>query len=291
MYLNLQANQSRNRAGHGLDTCVALPERSCRLFSSSRFDATSSFHPRFFHLKSFHPKLSGFTLIELLVVISLLGLLAIGIVVALDGVGEDAQLQIARSEIAEVKKALQQFKRDTGRYPKQEHPADFSELILSPEVLGPDAEGNQLAEWNPDTARGWRGPYLSNEGNGYVVIGISLQKDGSGSPIAGTPHEKYRPGIADPFSYSPVVIGVNHYLEWLPCYSLDNPATAATCESKAHKSWGRPYYVFDLDDPRKARIVSSGPNGTYDAKVLDEDDVCADIFALDNGDDIILCLQ
>jgi prepilin-type N-terminal cleavage/methylation domain-containing protein len=285
MYLNFQENQGKARAKLGCAARVAFPERSCNssfshsgdtlsLQSASRSISQSS-------SLSFFSRQAGFTLIELLVVISLVGLLAVGIVVALDGVGDDAQLQIARAEIAEVKKALQQFKRDVGRYPQQAHPADFTELILGLDALD---NTQQLAPWNPDTARGWRGPYLSSEGNGYVTIGNNLQEDGSGSPTAGTAYPDYRPGVADPFADAPVVSGANTYLEWLPC---------ADCEGKARTSWGRPYYAFDLGDIKKARIISSGSDGTYKPKVLNEDDVCADIFALQDeyDDDIILCLQ
>lgn len=254
---------------------------------------------------------AGFTLIELIAVAALIAVMAMVAVTVYDGVGENAQDQLVRAEMQEIKKALQQFKRDVGRYPCMEHPADFTEMILGEPVDVPvhdplevgeraECEHASLPAWNPEYSRGWRGPYLSSDGNGYVTIGDNLKLDGSngttsnaGSPTAGTPYVDYRPGIADPFAYGPAVVGSDVYLEWLPC---------AACVGKPYESWGRPYYIFDLHDLKRARIVSAGRNGKYESPPLPDDaldpednPICADIFDEDvygsHGDDVILCLQ
>lgn len=271
---------------------------------------------------------AGFTLIELLLVIFLIGMMAAVAAITYDGYSADAQKQLAQTEIQGVKKALQQFKRDVGRYPCMRHPADFTEMILGRRVIDNDGvrseckgdvaeDGVELPHWNAEYARGWRGPYLSSDGNGYVTIGKSLQLDGSkqgdhdtsGKPVEGDPWPDFVPGVADPFAYLPqgyygpksvnVSAGQDHasnkiyYLEWRRCAECVNDETV---KNKEPYMFGRPYYVFELDKPARARIVSSGPNGIYETQLLppdEEDDphVCSEIFAEDNGDDVILCLQ
>ncbi|GIW79819.1 MAG: hypothetical protein KatS3mg105_1626 [Gemmatales bacterium] len=213
--------------------------------------------------------LRGFTLFELLIVVAIMAVLAGAVVVALDQTHEQAASQLVDSEMLNIKKALLRFKQDTGYLPRQgpfglttdtppgavpvpvqgaawfHSPANFVQLYENPL----EGTGHPLEQWNPDTARGWRGPYLSQHGEGYVDIGNNLQSDGTGSPIAGTLLQDVR-GVADPFYHSPV----GPYLSW---------QTALTGPSLPR--WGRPYLLFDLDDPSKARIVSMGSNGVYES--------------------------
>lgn len=87
-------------------------------------------------------KSRGFTLIELLVVLAILTLLA-GLVgpKVLSQLG-GAKSKTAGVQIADLQKALDIFKLDTGRYPTTEE--------------GLDALAKQ-----PGNVRGWNGPYLS----------------------------------------------------------------------------------------------------------------------------------
>jgi prepilin-type N-terminal cleavage/methylation domain-containing protein len=287
MKLNFQARPCTKRPALGLSQHMALPEGSTAAASSTIHTQPL---PR-------HATLRGFTLLELLVVIGLIAALAVIATSQLDDAGDHAKEQIARAEMANISKALKQYKRDVGSYPKSEdtndrerqHPADFTFLITG--ELWDDDSSNYVAlpeedKWDPESARGWRGPYLDNAGNGYVSVGDNLKFDGDGSPTAG--NTKQMLSVGDPFARLPVDIdddGDFDYFLWRPC---------ADCEQfggeKNPEARGRPYYLFDLDDPKKARLVSAGPNGLLEAGVLAAAS-CADIYDTATGDDLILCLQ
>lgn len=285
MRLNFQASPCTTRTALGQRRRLALPEGS----------TAASFNTIHRRPLPRHATLRGFTLIELLVVIVLIATLGYMVTSQLDDVGDHAKEQIARAEMANISKALKQYKRDVGSYPKSEetndrerqHSADFTFLITG--ELWDDDSSNYAAlaeedEWDPDSQRGWRGPYLDNAGNGFVDVGDDLKFDGNGSPAEGD--LKRMLSVADPFTKFPDA----DVFAWRPC---------ADCEQfggdKNPEARGRPYYLFDLDDPKKARIVSSGPNGRLQVVPLAPGEVCADIYAQitdeNKIDDIILCLQ
>src|SRR5690606_9574612 len=110
-----------------------------------------------------------------------------------------------KNEMLEIKKAIRQFKLDIGDYPAGLHPADFAELTSKALPAG-------LSAWNPDMARGWRGPYLSSDGNGLVDVGKDLLDDGTGSITSGDLEENLL-GVADPFVHGPA----GNYLVWRDC--------------------------------------------------------------------------
>jgi general secretion pathway protein G len=98
----------------------------------------------------------GFTLIELLVVILILAILAALIVPKVVGKTGDAKVAAAKSDLATVSSALQNFRLDNDRYPTSE-------------------EGLQALSTQPASgATNWKGPYLTKPvgndpwGNPYV---------------------------------------------------------------------------------------------------------------------------
>lgn len=220
-------------------------------------------------------KEDGLTILELLIVVAILAALAGGVVMILDGAEEDSSVKIAKSEMLEIKKALVKFKQDTGYLPKQGpfelappnqcnasnlngvvplppqgkdwfcSPANFLELYENPLA----ATAHPLKDWNPDTARGWRGPYLTRQGEGLVDIGDGLIMNGTGSPttIITALLAEVR-GVADPFVAKPE----GSFFVWRTSPG-DTP----------HDRWGRPYFLFDLDN-NNARIVGMGTDKTYD---------------------------
>ncbi len=121
---------------------------------------------------------AGFTLIELLVVVSLLAALAAVSVGAYDNLYGYKDQQIAEAELRNIEKALHRFKQDTGFWPgsgpfsDRQGVHDLSQLLLQPT----DRQGNELMPWDPESARGWRGPYLSRlgEGRAQLTVGAGL---------------------------------------------------------------------------------------------------------------------
>jgi general secretion pathway protein G len=86
----------------------------------------------------------GFTLIELLVVVIILGLLAAIVGPRLFGRIAQSKREAARTQLAILETALDQFRLDTGRYPTTQ-------------------EGLQALQANPGNLNGWAGPYLKKE--------------------------------------------------------------------------------------------------------------------------------
>jgi prepilin-type N-terminal cleavage/methylation domain-containing protein len=74
-------------------------------------------------------KQQGFTLLELLVVVSILAALAFTTATSLQGVDQTVDAQLERTELAEVAKAVRQFRADTGYFPK-EGPFDIQSSTL-----------------------------------------------------------------------------------------------------------------------------------------------------------------
>ncbi len=236
---------------------------------------------------------AGFTLLELLIVISLLGLISGMAILSLNDVSEQSRADATQFEMAEIRKALLQFRRDSGSrdFPGQGvydcdddptpnvatttlNPAIIAQLPSHVTALATEAEKvawckhpanfwmlfqNPLANgWNADTKRGWNGPYLQRK-SGYLDIGDDLTPDALGSPILGTPIENIW-GIADP-NIKPFMTELDgdEHLAWRTTLTQIN----------AHDSHGRPYLLFGMDTDASTatdddRIVSLSENGDYD---------------------------
>ena len=214
----------------------------------------------------------GFTLLELIIVVGILSAVAGGAVLLIGPAEEQARSQLSLVEMSRLRDALIQFHKDTGYLPKQGpfaltseggsvpipgegatwfyHPANFEQLYDNP-LAG---TGHALETWNPDTERGWRGPYISSFGEGYVDIGDDLLPDGSGNPDEGNILPEVR-SIADPFIAAPS----GNYFVWR-FQSGDTPTS----------QWGRPYLLIDADDEANARVIGLGSNRQYDAGAADD---------------------
>ena len=251
----------------------------------------------------------GFTLLELLVVISLLAILAGFSISAYDGVQDDANYDAAIFEMAEIRNALLQFRRDSGtndfpgqgiyactnaiNFPSEagsgsarldwcNHPANFWMLFINP-LDDPSTSSDEEGAWNIDTKRGWNGPYLQRK-SGYVDVG-AVQSNGTGDPNSGTLTTNLW-GVASPFNASPN----GNYLVWR------NQVGGNDLDKQ-----GTPYLLFDLDDDGSdptssdpARLVSLGLGNQYDpppAPLLSGESDCSQEIADDGYPlDHILCL-
>ncbi len=74
----------------------------------------------------------GFSLLELMVVIVILGLLAGVVLPRMIGVGDDARINTARTQIQGIETAIKMYKLDNGVYPSTEQGLDA--LVSPPEV-------------------------------------------------------------------------------------------------------------------------------------------------------------
>lgn len=237
----------------------------------------------------------GFTLIEMMVVLAVLvAVAATAIAVVTEG-GDRADDGLVRAEITQVAAAIMRFRRDTGYFPRLgpfgsqdrcvggtgptctdgtieavpaielQSPANLSQLFEEPET---NVSGTLIPNmaWNPDTARGWDGPYLETFGEGDVSIGQNIGADAAGVPNGGA--LQVVAAVADPFDAIPD----GTYYEWAEAISGD-PVD----------SRGRPYLFFvdpgaeaNLDGCLVPCLLSMGANRIYEAGL---------------GDDIILNLS
>lgn len=223
-------------------------------------------------LRPSQPTERGFTLLELMIVVAILGVLAGGAFMIMGPVGDQTKNEASHLELNQLREAILRFQADLGSLPKQGvlalvsdggqipvptqgatwfyHPANFGQLYENPFT----GTGHALENWSPDTRRGWRGPYLSQHGEGYVDIGASLQPDGSGSPVLGIVLTSVV-AVADPFVSKPI----GAYLAW-----------RFEPDSSPLNQWGRPYLLLDPDNPATARLVGFGANRVYEAGFGDD---------------------
>ncbi|MBV1883665.1 MAG: type II secretion system GspH family protein [Pseudomonadales bacterium] len=246
-------------------------------------------------MKTRKPNTAGFTLLEMVGVVLIMASVAGSMLMSFGG-GENSIQQntlngLAHHEMAQIKKALLQFRNDTGNFPSITNPVDFSLLFDTTDL------------WNIDTNRGRRGPYLNNDGEGYTDIGNNIQSDGSGDPAVGAAINDVE-SIADPFLQFPVAAGSylrcgenatnsNCLLDWrirAADYDEDGDVDAADNfdpDLYAMPRQGRPYMLFDLNNQSAARVVSMGPNGRYESTTTTD---CKQNSPT-GGDDLILCLR
>ena len=240
-------------------------------------------------------KESGFTLIELLTVASILVVTAVIATGTFIGTGRQTGEQLAYVEMQNIVKAIRQFKQDTGYYPKTGpfdlapappppappiggigivtaaelpteagttpearaawfySPANFHQLLSA---VSPLPATHLLAGWNPETGRGWRGPYITGHADGFLTIGDQINDWSAagnigGNPTLGAAIPDVR-GIADFFEYRPVNVGGNRMLGWI---------TNVGPTGQPRGVFGRPYLVFNWDT--SPVLVSMGPDGVY----------------------------
>jgi general secretion pathway protein G len=115
----------------------------------------------------FQRRSQAFTLVELLVVVAIIGVLAATIIPQFIGSTHDAKLSAAKSDIAQLRTALERFNLNLDRYPSMEE--GLQVLVQAP--VGGDQK--------------WRGPYIEQ-----------LRPDPWGHPY------QYRyPGVHHPTSF------------------------------------------------------------------------------------------
>jgi len=243
---------------------------------------------------------SGYTLLELLLVAAILSIVAGTVLLTYQGADETALLRVARTELTEVRKAILQFRHDTGYLPKTgpfdlvgrggridptvdahwpleapgnaanriawfESPANFYQLFDLP----PAFVAQYGLRFDANTGHGYRGPYLSRHGEGWVIVGSSLQRNGAGDPAVGSALAAM-PGVADPFPRQ------------TPAGELFSWTDTALAAGATSLELGRPYLYFVATGP--PCLLCLGPNGSYDSSA-------GGINTKSGGDDLAVFLE
>lgn len=209
------------------------------------------------------------TLLEVLVVVALLATVSGGLVVSLGSNLDASYARLASVERAELERALRQFVADTGDLPLRGAfalvgdggavplpagaPADYAARVYAPgnweQLLSGQSPlagtGHALEHWNPDTRRGWRGPYLARVPDGWIHA-----PDDVVAPASTTLPVR---GVAGPWPS-----GYAWYLH------LDDFAAGRRLGER-----GAPYvHNFGTTDPGWFR--DAGPNGVHEGGANDD---------------------
>ena len=275
----------------------------------------------------------GFTLIELLVVCSILAALSYTSWGAYIGVEEDSEDAIARVEMLRLANGIARFRADTGYYPGAgpfalspsaineadcsaadgvlrswaapdndaarddwfASPANLALLFEAPLLCSKNAQAH-LARWNPETGRGWHGPYFDRGVRHYVDHGANLNSGGSplsGSKIVDVPAYGNGPrfraagsGGAPCSTQSSSSSGNDCLLGWRTLPRETSGYDAQQHELTAH---ARPFLVFGTRDADSPRVVYLGPDGRYGGR-NSADPCLPNASATAGADDVVLCL-
>ncbi len=215
----------------------------------------------------------GFTLLEMLTVVALLAVMAGVAITAYDSDADDTTATVlAQSEMAEIAKALRQFRRDVGGWPQVSHPADFSALYVFADTNNDGFEDDfDYPRFDRDTGRGWRGPYLERRGMACVDVNVEI----AGQPL--------------PASFIPYAkLDTFRHANPSPAFVWYAVSGSPVCNEPLPGRQGNPYLLLDMPtdatpQPPSPRIVSTGPDGIYNG--THATDAC-----LPNGDDLVMCL-
>lgn len=252
----------------------------------------------------------GFTLLELLLVVAILAVIGGAALLAFTDVEERVEDQSVRPEMVEIAKALRAFRHDMGDWPRRglfalaadggwidpaddDHwpagapagetaraawlhaPANLYQLLAHGAdpwvhaVLEPVFGAGRITD--PDTGRGFRGPYLARSGEAWVYVGPNLDIHGDGDPATGDASTYLLvAGIADPY---------RRPVHEAPLYRWE-PVPQAPTENLA---LGQPYFLF-VGGALGPRLLCLGPNGVYDS-ASDE------VNEGGEGDDVVVFLE
>lgn len=180
-------------------------------------------------------------------------------------------------------------------------PANLA-LLFEPPALCANHPLAYLSRWNPDTQRGWHGPYLDIKSRLWVDLGSDLNEpgvktapDGTGDPLLGTKlldipafgaGPRYRaagPGVCNNQASS----NGTCMLGWRSVSREEAGSTKeGAYEIPAH---ARPFVVFGLTNNDSPRVVYWGRDGRYGGR--NPSDPCRPNLSHPDGeDDQVQCL-
>jgi len=264
---------------------------------------------------------SGFTLIELLLIVVMIGVLSIAAINAFDGNEEQARENITRLEMAELQKALLQFRRDNRELPCRIYrpgvfnPLDFRNNygdvgFIDAFVL--PAGGASQAEWqnwclepviNATNNRQASNalfmlntfPYeIADPDLAALTWDRSTQSGWNGPYIS---QEGLTDGWGKPYLLleAELTLGQNHRCENdAGSYAVDSSTGNYICVDATDPAFEPGTDILPADI---ARIVSTGPDGildsdisSYDVAKTDPDPSVIDDPCIAQNDDFVLCL-
>jgi len=254
---------------------------------------------------------SGFTLIELLLIVVMIGVISIAAINAFDGNEEQARENITRLEMAELQKALLQFRRDNRELPCTVYrqgafnpfdlrnnygDEDFIDIFVLP------AGGASLLDW-----QGWCLAALSNgsktlASNGLYMLNAFPYKYDEPELVALTWNRNTQLGWNGPYiSQEGLTDGWgNRYVLMEPELSYDSTYRCQDNAGDYAINGDGEYICLPPNDPGFnistdilpadiARIVSAGPDGVIDSLLTDYS-LPADDPCIAQNDDFVLCL-
>lgn len=239
-------------------------------------------------------------------VVTLLSMVGGAIIYSLGNVREEMGKDLSDYESSTLHKALKQFRRDTGYYPKQgpfallaqggkidpansdhwpvflsdkssadrtawfNHPANFYQLILADSPL--KSTDHSLKSFNIQTGRGWRGPYIK-DGVVSIIVGDAEEYD----PVADahTPNNWTNsswnaggtPRVTDLVLLCDPFMGETSNF---PVRQFGDKDEATGLHGTSVGEFGRPYLYFQSDSA--VWIVGMGTDRTYQGGIASSDD-------------------
>ncbi len=222
----------------------------------------------------------AFSLLELLVTLAIVASLAGVVLINLSGVQHAASSHLSLQRLERLRQALLRFHSDTGHFPGS-GPFALAEDGVPGEVATPDAgsiwfrcpanleqlyrqpqsaDGKPVLPFNPDSGRGWRGPYLEPGLEWRVQLGAGLAPNGVGSPQDGDLLSDV-PCLPDAWEHGRLA---GTTLE----VSLARGSAGAV-------SGGRPILLFRQGD--SLWLVSCGADGRYGSPAADADNLVLEL--------------
>ncbi|MDR1936199.1 MAG: prepilin-type N-terminal cleavage/methylation domain-containing protein [Candidatus Accumulibacter sp.] len=179
-------------------------------------------------------------------------------------------------------------------------PANLALLFTAPTVCGKHPLA-YLQKWNPESGRGWRGPYLDRSLRLWVDHGYNLIEstvvtgapDGTGNPLTGAKildvpaygsGPRYRAAGPSGSCANQAAESGNCMLGWRGVPRDETGYSPGQHEIPEH---ARPFLVFGLANGDFPRVVYMGKDGVYGGR-NEQGDPCRPFLG---SDDQVLCLD